>query len=146
MWIVDPDHVKVGTKLEDAIAQPRAKYLATDGHGRNVWEDLQKITPKKKKKKKKKSQKMSNVVAKSEKDLDRRPANHPKLAALPSDAQPRKELAKLSPKIRKYACVMMDPGASHKCRQYEEALPMACKLTAREHYTTQRRLCKHREW
>ena len=83
--------VTKGKEIEDAIVTPKAKYIASDGYGRNVWEPSQKVMQKKNR-----PQRMQNVVVKSEKDLVQLLACHPTLAALPAAAQARKGLAKLS--------------------------------------------------
>ena len=105
-----------GTKLEDAIVTPEATHIAADGYGKNVWEALQKVTPKK-------AKRMQHVADKSEKDLNQLLASHPNLAALPSDAQARRELANLSPKSRKYVYVMMDSGASLNAANLRKRFP-----------------------
>ena len=66
---------------------------------------------------------MQHAVVKSEKDLDQLLASHPTLAALPSDAHARKEVAKLSPKSRKYVHVMMDSGASLNAANLKKHFP-----------------------
>ena len=108
--------VTKGTKLEDAIVRPKATYIAADGYGTTAWEALQDVAPRK-------TKSTQHVVVKSEKDLDQLLARHPTLAALPSDAQARKELAKLSPKSRKYVYVMMDSGASLNAANLKKKIP-----------------------
>ena len=83
---------------------------------KNVWEALQKDTPKK-------AKRMQHVVVKSEKYLDQLLASHPTWAALPSDAQARKGVAKLSLKSRKYVYVMVDSGASLNAANLKKHFP-----------------------
>ena len=133
--------VTKGTKLEYAIVTPKANYIAAYGYGQTAWESSQKITPEKER-----PQKMHNVVVKSEKDLDRLIASHPTLAALPVDAQARKEVAKLSPKNPEVCLRHSVLRRVVQCNQFEATFSMACQLTTGERCTATRSSCKHGEW
>ena len=116
VWVPDFEKNGLSATLEDAIVRPKATYIAADGYGKTAWEALQKVAPKK-------TKNVQHVVFKSEKGLDQLLASHPTLAALPSDAHARKELAKLSPKSRKYVYVMMDSGASRNVANLQKHFP-----------------------